>query len=504
MVASAGDHEDAADRLGKAATVMDNAEKDSESLADDVKAILNDAAAAPAVQVNTTTNQVIPPDTSYLTDEAAAAVAAKVADLQTRIAAALARGVTIDGQLAQAISSATGVPAAKAPQPVASLSPAPPARAPAQPKTLDEALGQLAGGSGPLPPAKPRPPMDPAEAERAKALLRQVMANDGVPPDQIEARVDELMAKASQPLPPSVKPSDAKGPEPGFGDGFADTWFGTEQQIRNLLGQGGPGEPGVMESWGDLLKGTAEQFSGPFGPLNPAINEVKNALNSPNAAYYLGQKSAEGAMTAPTVMFGGEGALARAGLDFSERVPSDLVDPPHVADPTLPHAQAGTPLHLPPDVPPQPLPPHSPLFDGYQPVEPGPDFTHPDGSLIYPDDSLPSKPYAIEGTVISHAELPQGTALDRFGYPGGEWLSPEGTPFAERALPPGSATKPYFEYVVADPGKLPPGWRIEQSSVAPWFNQPGGGVQYRIIAPEGIDASVTELLESGYLKVKGS
>lgn len=167
-------------------------------------------------------------------------------------------------------------------------------------------------------------------------------------------------------------------------------------------------------------------------------------------------------------------------------------------------------MHSPLDVPPQPLSPHSPpLFDGYHPVEPGPAFTDADGGLIYPDDSLPSKPYAIEGTIIPpHAELPpQGTTLDRFGYPGGEWLSPpEGTPpFAERALPPGSAVKPYFEYVVADPARLPPGWRIEQSNVAPWFNQPGGGVQYRIIAPpDGIDPpSVTELLESGYLKAKG-
>lgn len=191
--------------------------------------------------------------------------------------------------------------------------------------------------------------MDPAEAERAKAVLRQVMVNGGVPPDQIEARVNELMAKANEPLPPSYRSPEVKGPEPGFGDGCADTWFGTEQQIRNLLGQGGPGEPGVAESWGDLVKGTAEQFSGPFGPLNPAVNEVKSAWNSPNAAYYLGQKSAEGAMTAPTLMFGGEGALARAGLDevaagpgiTSHGIPSGLVDSPgHIPDSAATHSLA--------------------------------------------------------------------------------------------------------------------------------------------------------------------
>jgi hypothetical protein len=67
---------------------------------------------------------------------------------------------------------------------------------------------------------------------------------------------------------------------------------------------------------------------------------------------------------------------------------------------------------------PQPLPHDSQLFEGYQPVEPGPEFTKPDGSLNYPDDSLPGHVYAMPGTV-SEAHLPAGTVIDRFGYPGG-------------------------------------------------------------------------------------
>lgn len=47
---------------------------------------------------------------------------------------------------------------------------------------------------------------------------------------------------------------------------------------------------------------------------------------------------------------------------------------------------------------------------------------------------------------------------------------------------------PYFEYVVADPAKLPASFHIEQSQVASWFGQPGGGVQYRITGPDGRDA----------------
>jgi Tuberculosis necrotizing toxin len=165
---------------------------------------------------------------------------------------------------------------------------------------------------------------------------------------------------------------------------------------------------------------------------------------------------------------------------------------------------AGNGMHFsvpPADAVPHPLPQDSPLFDGYHPVAPGPEFTRADGSLIYPDDTLASKPYAVPGTVVPDAHLPQGTVIDRFGYPGGAYLSPDGVPFAERALPPESALKPYYQYVVNDPTALPPGWHIEESQAAPWFHQPGGGPQYRIIAPPGEDPSVDALVESGYLKV---
>ncbi len=58
---------------------------------------------------------------------------------------------------------------------------------------------------------------------------------------------------------------------------------------------------------------------------------------------------------------------------------------------------------------------------------------------------------------------------------------------------------PYFEYVVVDSTKLPPGYRIGQSQVAAWFGQPGGGIQYRITGPDGNDAPVQALLTAGFL-----
>jgi hypothetical protein len=181
--------------------------------------------------------------------------------------------------------------------------------------------------------------------------------------------------------------------------------------------------------------------------------------------------------------------------------------PPAAGDVPVDHAPAGPHVPAVPDgsqpvplEPPPPLPHDHPLFHGYHPVDPGPEFTNPDGSLIYPDDSLATKPYAVPGTVVPDADLQPGTVLGRFGHPGGAYLAPDGTPFAELALPPGSAVKPYYQYVVKDPSLLPPGYHIEQSRVAPWFHQPGGGIQFRVIGPDGKDAPVDALVESGYLE----
>jgi hypothetical protein len=210
-----------------------------------------------------------------------------------------------------------------------------------------------------------------------------------------------------------------------------------------------------------------------------------------------------------------EQAQQQLAAEQAEHVPASLPPgaagdhPPPVA--TTDH-RAPVPTHDPPvvdggthvplaplDEVPAPLPHDSPLFDGYHSVDPGPQFTNADGSLIYPDDTLPGHAYAVPGTV-SDAHLPTGTVIDRFGYPGGGWLGADGVPFAERALPPDSAFKPFYRYVVEDATRLPPGWQLEQSRAAPWFNQPGGGIQYRIVDEFGQTGNVAELEKWGFLK----
>lgn len=342
MVASAGDHEGAAENLVSAAAAMEQAHDQAENVSNAIKELLNYAAAAPAVLIDLTTNQVIPPDTSYLDDETAAHVVAKVSELQAQIATLLTDGQQVDTDLANAIGTATAspTPPAKTPSSLGDLllpsggetkksnSPSEPA-----PTDLDSALTQLAGRPGgqpasPAPAPAPAPRLDPAKVEEFKALARQNMQLDGVPADQIEERIDAMVAAAQRPLPRYVPPQPDPLPAPGFKEGFADRWFATEQGIKELIGQGGPGAPGVLESWRDLAVSMNEQLADPVGA---AVDEVQRAMDSPSAAYYLGEKAADGAVAAPGLVFGGEGALiARAGaLDgIGPGIPHDLIDSP--------------------------------------------------------------------------------------------------------------------------------------------------------------------------------
>jgi hypothetical protein len=185
-------------------------------------------------------------------------------------------------------------------------------------------------------PGAPAPSLKPADVESFKAMARQTMAREGVPPDQIEARLDAIVASAQQwmnnGMPNYVAPEPQRPPPPGFGEGFADRWFATEQGIKNLIGQGGPGAPGVLESWEQMLKGTTEIAQNPVGA---AAGEIKNAVDSPSPAYYLGAKASDGAFALPGLLFGGEGA-AIAG-EVGDIGPGVLDTGPAVS----PHAPIG-------------------------------------------------------------------------------------------------------------------------------------------------------------------
>ena len=72
-----------------------------------------------------------------------------------------------------------------------------------------------------------------------------------------------------------------------------------------------------------------------------------------------------------------------------------------------------------------------------------------------------------------------GETIDRYGFGGGKFVSPTGTPLEMRALRPGTESLPYNNYRVVKP------FEVNSGGVAPAFNQPGLGTQYEL--PVSID-----------------
>src|SRR6202020_1192742 len=148
----------------------------------------------------------------------------------------------------------------------------------------------------PAGPGAPPPRLNPADVESFKAMARQSMIADGVPPDQIETRLNDIVGRTQQwvdnGMPNYIPPEPHSAPTPGFAEGFGDRWRATEQGIENLIGNGGPGAPGALESWEQMLKGTVERAQNPF---KATAEEIAGAVNSPSAAYYLGGKASDAA-----------------------------------------------------------------------------------------------------------------------------------------------------------------------------------------------------------------
>ncbi|MGV7963179.1 TNT domain-containing protein, partial [Photorhabdus tasmaniensis] len=95
---------------------------------------------------------------------------------------------------------------------------------------------------------------------------------------------------------------------------------------------------------------------------------------------------------------------------------------------------------------------------------------------------------------VKNTILEPGTIIDRYGYTGGYYTSPVGTPYSMRALPPGTDTmKPYSVYKV-----MKPITNVSESKIAPWFGEIGLGTQYKL------KKSVQEYLDSGHLVEAGT
>lgn len=84
--------------------------------------------------------------------------------------------------------------------------------------------------------------------------------------------------------------------------------------------------------------------------------------------------------------------------------------------------------------------------------------------------------------------LRPGAMVDRFGFDGGRFAAPAGTPVGQRSLPPDVAKLPYSVFVVER--RLV----VQHGTAEPWFGQPGMGTQFHLPAP------VRDLVKTGYLR----
>lgn len=83
--------------------------------------------------------------------------------------------------------------------------------------------------------------------------------------------------------------------------------------------------------------------------------------------------------------------------------------------------------------------------------------------------------------------LEPGAVIDRFGGDG-KYVSPTGTGYRARALPPGTDRAPFKAFEVLRP------FDVDAGTVRPWFGYEGLGTQYKL--PQ----SVFSLEDAGYLR----
>lgn len=87
------------------------------------------------------------------------------------------------------------------------------------------------------------------------------------------------------------------------------------------------------------------------------------------------------------------------------------------------------------------------------------------------------------------ASVLPGQVLDRYGGTGGNFLAPAGTPAAARSLAPGVELRPLTSYEVLQPFEAGAG------RAAPWFGQPGLGLQFDLGT-----RTVQDLINAGALR----
>ena len=62
--------------------------------------------------------------------------------------------------------------------------------------------------------------------------------------------------------------------------------------------------------------------------------------------------------------------------------------------------------------------------------------------------------------------------IDRYGTDNGLFVSPQGIPYEQRAVAPGTYNRPYSVFEVTEP------INVKAGEIAPWFDELDGSIQY--------------------------
>lgn len=358
------------------------------------------------------------------------------------------------------------------------------------PKTTTPDKGSLAGNLGglgiteprssaeqPPRPADPRtapaPKLDPNTPQGKAAIdkFRSILATQ-YPPDQVEAKLSEAIKGAQQdrPMVATPEPGSPERARESFSEAFHNSWDRGVKGVQDMVGANGLEE--FKDAWGDAGTGLKNSFGELAHPTEMSPERIDNAhrlIDNPKA--FLGEQSAIAAQAIPGLILGGEGAAVRAGL------PAELV------------TEGGAPASV------------------MRGLDPSGGMSWKDFDSQYGSAGArnwPSNDGFPPGYVPGPAHLPAGTILDRFGGETGSYLAPDGAHFADRALMPESVGSQYHRYMITGE-PLPPGLRIVEGPVAPWFGQTPspGATQYMIVGSDGATPSVEELIRRGYLTEDG-
>ncbi|MFV8160534.1 GH-E family nuclease [Mycobacterium sp. 134] len=265
-------------------------------------------------------------------------------------------------------------------------------------------------GAEPKPTAAPQ--IRPQDVEQFKTQARNLLRQHGVPPDQIEAQVNAMVADAQKtntaladsaahtPANPDTTPGPAPADTRSLGEKLGDKFNNfvneahdqfynrldsTAETLQNLTGTGGEGRPGVLESWQQLGEAAVENHMkdplhlrdpmgplGPWGAVNGVVDDIPEMIDNPGK--HAGDVLFDATAMAATAPLGAEGLLGKSMLPEVGALERGLVSEggrtlEHGAAPAVPH----TPTR------PQRLAPQKPL----------PSRTAPSRSLPTPRSRLP-------------------------------------------------------------------------------------------------------------------